>query len=100
MLLDNPVHVGLVVYIICTALGEFGFHRGKSTYILPVVLRVFFGVRVIVREDDESPMRRELGVREAAVRVSGWNPLIVPPVRVAFEAPPLVTRVVENPDIV
>jgi len=31
MLLVIPVQVGVLVWIICTALGEFGFHRGKST---------------------------------------------------------------------
>ncbi len=53
-----------------------------------------------MREDESSPISNELGVREAAVKVSGWNPLIVPPVLVALDVPVLVTRVAENPVIV
>jgi hypothetical protein len=55
----------------CSLLGELGFQNGNSTIILPVVLRVFLGVIVTVREDESSPINNELGVREAAVRVSG-----------------------------
>jgi len=32
---------------------------------------VFFGVRVTVREEAESPISKESGVKEAAVRESG-----------------------------
>ena len=50
---------------------ELGFQNGKSTYICPVELKVFFGVIETVMVTPVAPMIVLLGVIEADVRLSG-----------------------------